>query len=182
MQADDMYAIAAQAQRMPGFGLATDGGPLVRGQLQCASIVSRLVASFVDGMITGIGAVVIVVGLLFADVLTGGDPRQSQGVGTLLIILAAMIAFLWLYHVAQETSAAQATLGKRLMGIKVANLSGGRISVPQATIRFFARMVPGVNPMLALANFLGNIVCLVMNSSTNRTIHDLIAGTVVIRG
>jgi uncharacterized RDD family membrane protein YckC len=182
MSNQDIYAIAAQAQRMPGFGLATEGGPLVRGQLQCASIISRLVASFVDGIITGIGAVAIVMALFFADVLTGGDPTQSRGIGTLVIIFVAMIAFGGLYTVGQETSAAQATLGKRLMGIKVANLSGGRISVPRGTIRFLAKGVPGVNPMLALANFLGNIVCLVMNSSTNRTLHDLIAGTVVIKG
>jgi uncharacterized RDD family membrane protein YckC len=60
--------------------------------------------------------------------------------------------------------------------------SGCPASDWQPTIRFLAKGVPGINPLLAVLNLLGNIVSLVMNSSMNRTIHDLIAGTVVVKG
>jgi len=180
MQADDMYAIAAQTQRMPGFGFATEGGPILRAQYEYASILRRFGAHLLDCVVIFLGALFIVIGLLVLDRLTGGTAEHASG--TVLIMLVAFLAFTWLYHAGFETSTAQATLGKQLLGIKVVTLSGGRMGVPQATVRWLCKALPGVHAIVGVVCVLANILCLVMNSSQNRTLHDVIAGTVVIRG
>jgi uncharacterized RDD family membrane protein YckC len=182
MSTQDMYAIAAQVQRSPGFGFTNEGGPIRQAELEYASIVSRILANLVDGIITAIGGVIILIALMLLDRSTGGGADGSKGVGTLLILLAAIVAFSWLYNVAQETSSAQATLGKRLLGLKVATPTGGRIGVPQATIRLLVKGLMGIHAMVGAVIFVLNIVCLVANSGKNRTLHDLVAGTVVIKG
>ena len=176
----DMCAIAAATQRMPGFGFDT-AGVVHHRHLQYASIVSRICASLIDGIVTGIAALLILLGLPIVDQATSGTPGNLAGSASFLIVLAAILAFLWLYNVSQETSGAQATLGKRLMGIQVANLSGDPITVSQSTIRFIAKLIPGANPLLGLICLVANLFCLAVNSSKNRTGHDLLAGTVVIK-
>jgi len=175
----DMYAIAAQTQRTPGFGFDVSGVVRQRG-LEYASIFSRFCAALIDGLVVSFATLLIVLGLIAVDHSTGGSPDGTLTSGTLLITLAASLVFAWLYYVCQETSGAQATLGKRLLGIKVAKLSGDAIGVPQSTIRFLVKMAPGANPILGLISLVADIFCLATNSSKNRTLHDLIAGTVVI--
>jgi uncharacterized RDD family membrane protein YckC len=186
MEAHDPYAVAALTQRTPGFGFAGFGESILHRELRYATILSRLGAAIVDGLATSLAILFILIALGIVDHLTGGSPVESGSPGSraisLLIFLIAMFAFLWLYYVGQEISAAQATLGKRLLGIKVANASGGRIGVVQSTIRFMTKMVPGINPILGLASLIADICCLAANSSTNRTLHDVVAGTVVIVG
>jgi uncharacterized RDD family membrane protein YckC len=180
MTTKEMYDIAAHTQRTPGFGYFADGEAIPHRQLRYATILSRFCAWFIDGIVTAISLVLIVIGLAIMDHLTGGDPREFSRGSTMVIVAAASLAFLWLYYVAQETSVVQATLGKRLMGIKVATLSGDRIGIGKSTIRFMTKVVPGVNPLLGLVCFLADVICLAFNSAQNRTVHDLIAGTVVI--
>jgi uncharacterized RDD family membrane protein YckC len=177
----DPYAIAALTQRTPGFGFDISGVVQQRG-LVYASILSRFFAALIDGVVTSVAVLFIVFGLFAMDRSTGGNPAEPMSIATLLILLVAILAFLWLYNVLQETSGAQATLGKRMLGIKVARISGDPISVMQSTIRLIVKIMPGGNPLLGLISFVADIVCLVMNSSTNRTVHDLIAGTIVING
>ncbi|MHC2993796.1 RDD domain-containing protein [Pontibacter sp. HJ8] len=47
----------------------------------------------------------------------------------------------WLYFAGSESSAWQATLGKHLLGLRVASTRGERISFKRATIRYFARPI-----------------------------------------
>jgi len=79
----------------------------------------------------------------------------------------------WLYYALLESSAWQATLGKKALGLEVTDMQGMRISFGRATGRFFAKIISGI------ILFIGFI----MAGFTERkqALHDMIAGTLVIR-
>jgi len=85
--------------------------------------------------------------------------------------LVASIVVPWLYTAIQECSNRQATLGKRLLGIQITDLTGRRISFARASGRFFARLLPtfGIGYLMMLF------------TSKKQALHDLIAGCLVIR-
>ena len=89
----------------------------------------------------------------------------------LLWIVAVGIG--WLYGAGFESSAAQATIGKRWMGMKVTDGHGERIGFLQATGRYAAKYLS------ALPCFLGFIAALF--SSRRLALHDRLAGTRVVR-
>jgi uncharacterized RDD family membrane protein YckC len=78
----------------------------------------------------------------------------------------------WLYVALQESSAAQATLGKRAMGLKVTDEHGERIGFGRATFRFFAQIlsvaIAGVGFMMAGW------------TARRQALHDKLAGTLVV--
>jgi uncharacterized RDD family membrane protein YckC len=94
---------------------------------------------------------------------------------------------IWAYFVLQETSSAQATVGKRLLGIRVSTEDGGRLSLVSATIRAWPMYLPTV-AMLAggvissLVGLLGFIACVaVAFSSRKQGLHDKMAGALLTR-
>ncbi|MEJ0000727.1 MAG: RDD family protein [Verrucomicrobiota bacterium] len=79
----------------------------------------------------------------------------------------------WLYGAGLEASRAQATIGKRWMGLKVTDEHGHRLSFLRATGRYAAKYLS------ALPCFLGFMAALL--SSRGRAWHDLLAGTRVVQ-
>jgi uncharacterized RDD family membrane protein YckC len=79
-----------------------------------------------------------------------------------------------LYNVVMESSAWQATLGKRLLGVYVTDLAGQRISFARAAGRTVAKLV---NSMTAGIGWL-----MAGFTEQKRGLHDYIAGTLVLRG
>ncbi len=88
------------------------------------------------------------------------------------VVGGVIIAFL--YTPVFEASAAQATIGKQLMGIQVSDLNGRRISFRAAVVRFFMKFVSSV------LFFLGYLIAVF--TAKKQTLHDLVADTVVIYG
>ena len=80
----------------------------------------------------------------------------------------------WLYFGFMESSAWQATLGKRAVGIMVTDLDGHRISFARASGRYFASLLS------QMIIYIGYII----GAFTERkqTLHDLIVSTVVVHG
>ena len=76
------------------------------------------------------------------------------------------------YFTLLESSGMQATVGKLLLGIKVVDLSGKRISFARATVRFFAKILSG--QVLLIGYFMAAF------SQRKQTLHDLLAGTLVV--
>ncbi len=76
------------------------------------------------------------------------------------------------YFTLLESSRLQATFGKLLLGIKVVDLSGKRISFARATGRFFAKILSG---QILLIGYL-----LAAFTERKQTLHDLLAGTLVV--
>jgi uncharacterized RDD family membrane protein YckC len=95
------------------------------------------------------------------------DMAFERSLGTI-----ATIAILLAYFVATTASKWQGTPGKKLMGIKVADVSGPRIGFVRAALRLAATA-------LSIAIFgLGFVVA--FWNGKRRALHDLIAGTVVV--
>ncbi len=84
---------------------------------------------------------------------------------------AALIS--WLYFATQESSGWMATLGKRAMGLAVQGIDGRQLSFGRASIRWAARWLSGLAFGLGYA--------LALFNDKRQTLHDLVAGTVVIR-
>jgi uncharacterized RDD family membrane protein YckC len=79
----------------------------------------------------------------------------------------------WLYYALLHSSPKQATLGQMALEIRVTDLQGRRVTFARATGRYFASVLTG------LTFFIGYLIMLL--NEKRQTLHDLIAGTVVIR-
>ena len=102
----------------------------------------------------------------------GGGINMSFVIFELSITAVSMVIH-WLYFALQECSSAQATLGKRVIGIKVTNLEGQRIGFGQATGRFFAKIISGMTLLIGymMAGF----------TERKQALHDMMAGTLVVK-
>lgn len=89
-----------------------------------------------------------------------------------LVILVNLTAP-WLYAAYFESSEKQATLGKQAMGLRVTDETGRRISFGRATGRHFGKIVS------ALILFIGYIMA--GFTARKQALHDMIAGTLVVR-
>jgi uncharacterized RDD family membrane protein YckC len=78
----------------------------------------------------------------------------------------------WIYAAALESSARQATFGKRAAGIIVTDEHWRRISFGRATGRHFAKYLSGFL-------MLGYLVALL--NARRQTLHDRLAGTLVVQ-
>jgi uncharacterized RDD family membrane protein YckC len=129
----------------------------------------RLAAYLIDGAVLT-GGLLIVSLLLFAFfLLTNGD-----NVAGLWIFLACFwVVVIWLYRAGMESSTLQGTVGKRIMGLAVVNRSGRRPSIARASLRFLVELVSmallGLGFLIALTN------------RRRQALHDLMAGTLVVR-
>jgi uncharacterized RDD family membrane protein YckC/Tfp pilus assembly major pilin PilA len=135
-----------------------------------AGFFRRWLALIVDGLILGIpiAIVAIVLGMAGAgDTDEGTTGSMIQGVYYLLYWLVAPF-----YYALQESSSAQATLGKRALGIKVTDLKGRRISFGHAIGRWFAAML----------SYLTFYIGFLMAAFTEKkqALHDMVAGTLVV--
>lgn len=94
--------------------------------------------------------------------------------GWFLSRLAFRTVFLWLYEALMTSSPKQATLGKMLVGLRVTDLNGQRISFEKATVRVFAKLISGF--------ILGIGYLMVAFTERKQGLHDMIAGTLVQKG
>jgi uncharacterized RDD family membrane protein YckC len=132
----------------------------------------RFAAIFVDALIL-LPLSLISVGFTYADdVATDNNVKLAIAVVSLVYSLFLIVAQ-WLYFALQESSAAQATLGKRLLGLQVTDRVGGRIGFGRATGRYFGKLIS------ALALYIG----FMMAGWTQRkqALHDMMADTLVVR-
>jgi len=138
-------------------------------------------------LIDGIICAVVIYGSLFIVILLGAalspgsyssyySPYSSgtSPVTGLLVILWFIFAivFSWLYYAYQESSPAQATLGKQAVGIIVTDTEGNRISLGKATGRWLAKILS------ALILCIGFIM--IGFTDQKQGLHDMIASTRVV--
>jgi uncharacterized RDD family membrane protein YckC len=136
----------------------------------------RLLALFVDrillGLVIGPLAVIWVLPLVMGAARGGmEDGPPAWFFTTLPLFIFASFAVQWLYEALLTSSTWQATLGKKLLKLKVTDMAGNRISFGRATGRFFGKILSG---MMCNIGF-------IMAAFTDRkqALHDMIAGTLV---
>jgi uncharacterized RDD family membrane protein YckC len=79
----------------------------------------------------------------------------------------------WLYFAGFECSSAQATPGKRALGLVVTNLNLERISFGRATARYFSKFFS------ELTLYIGYVM--IGFTAKKQGLHDMIAGTLVFK-
>ena len=106
----------------------------------------------------------MIVGLIWPLSFAAGHKFQVVGFG---------LGFVggWLYEALLTSSSLQATLGKLLLGMRVTDLQGQRISFERATGRHFAKylstMILGIGYLMVAFN------------AKKQGLHDMLAGTLV---
>jgi uncharacterized RDD family membrane protein YckC len=94
----------------------------------------------------------------------------GMGFGGPLIIMGVV----WVaYQALLESSTLQATVGKLLLGIVVTDTNGQRIGLPVAAVRAMSKVLSGV--------LLMNGYIMALFTARRQALHDLIAGTLVLR-
>lgn len=136
-----------------------------------ATTWKRVVAVFVDGIILKVLSAAV-----FMAVLAVSSPADSPAIESFfeLLDLGLPLLMYLAYYTVLESSEAQATLGKRLVGIRVTDLEGRRLSFGRAFGRACARFL----------SYLSFGIGLLIQPFTERkqALHDLLAGTIVVRG
>jgi len=146
----------------------------------------RFVAYLIDGVISGIAFVILLIPLF---VLTGAGAALSKigsgenisdevaaflGLGFIFGFFGIIFLVSWLYYALSESSAWQATLGKKMLNLKVTDMTGQPISFGRASGRFFARIITHMIP-LAIGYILAGF------TEKKQAIHDMIASCLVLR-
>jgi uncharacterized RDD family membrane protein YckC len=125
-----------------------------------AYLIDAVVLSIVGGIIGAIFGVIVG--------LSGGSVNSARfggyGIG---IVLG------WLYFAFMESSERGATLGKMALGLRVVTDQGQRLSFANATGRYFAKFVSAI--------ILGVGFIMIAFTDRKRALHDMIAGTLVIK-
>lgn len=136
-----------------------------------AGFIRRWAALIVDTVILalplGFIAVLLMGGISLAGGLDGDSVGAIQSVYYLLYFIAAP-----LYYAGLESSAHQATLGKRALGIKVVDRNGERLSFLHALGRWLAA---GLSYLIFYIGFL-----MAAFTEKKQALHDLIASTYVV--
>ncbi|SFC03172.1 Uncharacterized membrane protein YckC, RDD family [Bacillus sp. OV322] len=140
----------------------------------------RAAAYLIDGIIVGIPvyAIYFVITMVIMGAANGffDEPLSDSDsaaiiIGMIILFLITLIA-VTLYFSFMHSSKWQATLGKKLIGLKVTDLEGKRISFWRAFGRFFAMYLSGIF-------YIGYIMAAF--TEKKQSLHDLIAGTVVVK-
>lgn len=120
----------------------------------------RLVAMIIDGILVGIGYLVILFGLaaIGVDYYT-------------LFTFASILGFIWAlgYHIYFPSSDMMGTPGKALLGLKITDDFGSQISAGKAVLRYVGYIINGLTL---------NIGFLIVGFTDNkRGLHDMVAST-----
>jgi uncharacterized RDD family membrane protein YckC len=146
----------------PREGIAS----IVNGTSIYAGFWRRVAAVIIDGILLGI----VTAPLILA--LAGGNTYEQASRSASGSLVSTVVS--WLYYALMESSAKQATLGKMALGIMVTDLEGRRIGFGRATGRYFAKILSAL--------ILGIGFLMAAFTARKQGLHDMIAGTLVIRG
>jgi uncharacterized RDD family membrane protein YckC len=139
----------------------------------------RLAAYLIDSILLGIAVGIFIFMPLLGQSGAGGMSPESfwalymdtsrQGIARrLLVVMAA-----WLYWALLESSALQATPGKRMLGLIVTDLQGRRISFARASGRFFGKAISG---FLLMAGYI-----MAGFTEKKQALHDMLAGCLILK-
>ncbi len=142
-----------------------------------AYLIDNIICSFMAGivfvpvsLITGIS----MFSLFKTDLNDEEKVAFAVGIiGMIAIFVLIIIIIQWLYYALQESSAQQATFGKRAMGIIVTDMDGNRITFLNATGRHFGKIISGaiMNIGYIIAGF----------TEKKQALHDIMANCLVIK-
>lgn len=166
---------------------STQASPAALPQLSFAGLGSRVVAHVLDTLIAA--SVLFLAGFtmrwlhaagLWTPTVIGVSPETAWRALSVPAKLAVVFSFILsmgpIYGGLFESSAGQATLGKRLLNIYVTNAHGKRLASARALERWFLKVFFGVLGLW----FVSMITVAV--AQRKQALHDFAAKTLVVRG
>lgn len=146
----------------------------------------RFVAYMIDAIVSGIAFLILLVplfvltgagaglGRIISGEDIGDDFGAFLGLGFIFGFFGIILLVSWLYYALSESSSWQATLGKKMLNLKVTDLNGQPISFARASGRYFSKIITGMIPL-----FIGYIMA--GFTEKKQAIHDMIASCLVLR-
>lgn len=139
---------------------------MVNGTSMYAGFWRRVAAVIIDGLLLSVVTVPLTLALGSGD--SYAEAARSSAGSSISTVVS------WLYYALMESSAKQATVGKMALGIIVTDLEGRRIGFGRATGRYFAKILSAL--------ILGIGFLMVAFTERKQGLHDMLAGTLVIKG
>jgi len=137
----------------------------------------RVVAYIIDAMILGMAGVIAFFPLFRANIhaFTTQNPWEVYTSMSRPLFAIRLLALMlsWIYYASMESSTWQATLGKKILGLKVTDLAGNRISFGRASGRFFGKILSGM--ILGIGFLMAGF------TARKQALHDILAGCLVLR-
>ena len=143
-----------------------DAQPASRHDVRYGGFWIRVVAYIIDAILLSFvsGVIGFATGMNMFDT----DYAHYNPTGNLVSVVIG-----WLYFAAMESSERGATVGKMAVGLRVVTEQGQRLTFLNATGRYFAKFVSAI--------ILGIGFLMVAWTDRKRGLHDMIAGTLVIK-
>jgi uncharacterized RDD family membrane protein YckC len=125
-------------------------------------------------------AAVVVVGIFIAVILlvdeSIDDSKDSPVIiGSVIVMVLALLVINWLYEALMTSSPRGATLGKQALGLRIVRADGAQLSFGRATARHFLKIM--ITPLVPFA--IGYLMA--GFTARKRALHDVLADTLVIR-
>jgi uncharacterized RDD family membrane protein YckC len=165
----------------PGIAAAYAASADARPPVYYAGFWLRFVAYLIDVVVIWIVLLPIsavlgaMFGLSMASIARNPDAASLGGsaVGVFLLLEGLAIVGVWLYYAFMESSGWQGTIGKKILGLRVTDLNGSRVSFGRASGRFFGKIVSGFTLLIGyiMAGF----------TEKKQALHDMIAGCLVVK-
>lgn len=143
----------------------------------------RVLAFILDRIVVGVAAAPFYFALVLPSLLRIIHEAQNNDepspemifsiIGGASMFLILVFMGYWLYEALLTASSWQGTIGKRVLRLKVTDEAGNRISFGRSTGRFFAKILSYATLWIGFI--------MVAFTDKKRGLHDILAGTVVVR-
>jgi uncharacterized RDD family membrane protein YckC len=142
-------------------------------QLDLGHWLLRLIAVIIDGVVIAIVAWILWAFLFVAILFTGSLAFLAIGFAYYFAYLFGW-GVIWVVYAVVLESAWNATLGKRILGLKVQTVSGGKADIGKLFIRNISKIIP---PLVVLDWLIG----IATPGDRRQKYSDRLAGTVVVQ-
>lgn len=150
-------------------------GKKMNGKREIAKLTPRVIGGLVDLIV--ILAITAIL-MFFWGMIVGANGTErhlsAEQADALWTGRGALVGLLvdFLYTVGMQNSAAKATLGQRLMGLQIVSVTYQDAGLGKLILRYFVSLLSSI--ILKI----GFLVALF--TSKNQTLHDLVAGTIIV--
>jgi uncharacterized RDD family membrane protein YckC len=178
-------ASATVASGAPGVAALAVAGPEFAGFWLrfAAALIDWIILALALGVVASFLAITHLQPVAFTKLGGGADHdavMKIYGQAGLVQLLVFFVLASWLYFAFSESSSAQGTPGKRLIGLYVADADGNRPSFLRASGRFSAGRLIAHIPGIGAIYFLVDCICAGV-TPRKQAVHDMITGCLVLK-
>ncbi len=135
----------------------------------------RTLAAVIDYVLVQVVIILLTFPLGFALGASMAGTSTAMEIKSTAQVLGAILGILiqWLWFTIAESSPWQATVGKKMLGLKVTDENGKRIGFGKANARYWSKIL---SALILLFGFL-----MIAFTKRKQGLHDKIAGTLVVK-